>query len=363
MPTVRGWACLLVLAGCGSGTGSDGGESESTESGAVESEGTSESSGGVGDTTGTEATGSSDGSSDGSSGTSDGSSSSGGTDSTGTEAFELEVATLLTDEGRLALQCNLPFGVDDCLGLPELDPPCDDEDLDGLVDAWEDVALERLRPLRRLDEAEALVDDAEAVLADVGRVAPRGDDLLMLVMLGYSRDYGSCGGFTAHPGDSERVGVLLVPYADGGPGGVVFDAAYTAAHEGTINDHGQMFEGDELDLLVFDIDPEHGQPRWVVFPSANKHATYASIEICESVSVVPCLDEDCAPDGVPDPEAFDRLPSVANAGEESAPRLTDLARVGYPGDDAWIDQPFCGGLGGPGCSSSVRSKLVVDPFD
>lgn len=281
---------------------------------------------------------------------------------TGAEPFEHELHTLVTDEGRLALHSNLPPRVDDCLALPAALPPCEDLDADGLVDAWEDAVLDRLRPLRRFDEEEAAVDDAEVVLADVGRVAPAPDGAYrLMVMLGYSRDYGSCG-FTAHNGDSERVALDLVPLPEEGAGGVVVRRAYTAAHEGTANDHGRVFADGELDQLVLSPDPRTNQPRWTVFPSADKHATYATIEICEGISPLPCLDEDCGPDGVADPAAYDRLPPVGNAGELVAPRLTDLSELGFAGEDAWADQDFCGGLGGTECSSSVRSKLLDDPF-
>lgn len=284
-------------------------------------------------------------------------------DETSGAPFEHEFHTLLTDGGVLALHSNLPPVVGACLALPAADPPCDDLDADGLVDAWEDVVLERLRPLRRLDEAESAVDDPTAVLADVGRVALAADgSFRLMVMLGYSRDYGSCG-FTAHDGDSERVVLGLVALPAEGEGGVVLDRAYTAAHEGTATDHGRTFVGDELTQLVITPDPETAQPRWVVFPSADKHATYATLAICEGISPIPCFDEDCGPDGVADPSLFDVLPVVANAGELRAPRLTDLSSLGFPGDDAWADQEFCGGLGGSGCSSSVRSKLLVDPFE
>jgi hypothetical protein len=273
------------------------------------------------------------------------------------------VHTVLTDEGRLALTTNLPATVAECEARPGLDAPCDDVDLDGLVDAWEDVAIDRLRPLRRFDESEALFDDATAVLADVGRVVPADDGIgiRLYVMLGYSADYGSCG-FTAHNGDSERVVLALDPWRDGGAGGVVVSRAYTAAHEGTANDHGQVFAGSDLDQLVFTTDPTWGEPRWVVYPSRDKHATYATVDICEGISIVPCIEEDCAPDGVGDPSAFEVVPDFGNAGEEAAPRLTDLASLGFAGDDAWADQDFCGGLGGGSCSASVRSKLLTDPF-
>jgi hypothetical protein len=113
---------------------------------------------------------------------------------------------------------------------------------------------------------------------------------------------------------------------------------------------------------VHDVDPRTGEPRWVVFPSSDKHGTYATIEICEDVSVIPCVDEDCGADGVADPAMYDRLPPYVNAGEEAMPLVTDLTVVGFPGDDAWAEQDFCGGLGGTGCSDDVRNKLLPSPF-
>lgn len=306
----------------------------------------------------------------GSSGTEAGSATGDGTtsdeptgDETSTAPFVHEFHTLLTDDGRLALHSNLPPAVDACAALPLADAPCDDLDADGLVDAWEDVVLDRLRPLRRLDEAEQAVDDPAFVFADVGRVATAADgSYRLLVMLGYSFDFGSCG-LTSHNGDSERVALALVPWPAEGDGGVVIEQAYTAAHEGTATDHGRRFAGDELAQLVLTPDPVVGEPRWVVFPSADKHATYATIEICEGISPIPCLDEDCGPDDVPDPAMFDVLPLSFNAGELATPRLTDLTVAGFPGDDAWAEQDFCGGLGGTGCSAPVRDKLLVDPFE
>jgi hypothetical protein len=284
-----------------------------------------------------------------------------GSDDTGPEPVGVYFHTLLTDDGHLALASNLPPQLEDCVSL-HIDTPCEDADEDGLTDAWEDAVLDRLRPLRRMDEDESLFDDAAAVIADVGRVVGMGDRYRLFVMLGYSRDYGSCG-FTAHNGDSERVALDLAPYPAGGAGGVVVVGAYTAAHEGTITDHSRLFVGPDLAVLEFEADAAHDdEPRWIVYPSQDKHATYASIEICENVSFLPCFDEDCAPDGVRDPEAFDLLPESVNAGEEHAPRVDDLGPVGFPGDSAWADQPFCGGLGGSGCSSPVREKLLVDPF-
>jgi hypothetical protein len=259
-------------------------------------------------------------------------------------------------EGALALRCNLPRLVVDCMAIA--DAPCDDADADGLTDAWEDLALDGLRPLRRFDEAESLIDDPSAVLGDVGRVFAIDERIRIFVMLGYHYDYGSCG-LTSHNGDSERVALDLAIWPDGGAGGVRVAQAYTAAHEGTATDHSRVFTTADLGLLVYDVVAE---PRWVVFPSRDKHGTYGNIDICENISVVPCLDEDCAPDGVRDPAAFDWLPSFVNAGEPEMPRVTALDDLGFVGDDAWADQDFCGGLERTGCSAPVVEKLTVDPF-
>jgi hypothetical protein len=261
----------------------------------------------------------------------------------------------------LAIRSNLPAALADCEGL--VDPPCEDLDADGLVDLWEDEVLARTSPALQLDEAEPLVDDPEAVVALVGRVAPVGAQIHVYIMIGYHYDYGRCG-LSSHDGDSERVVVAYERMT--GPedelGDVQLVGAYTAAHEDTLTDHGHVYQGDELGELSFPLDPVSGEPRWMVWPSDGKHATYGSIDACESASFIPCVEEDCAPDGV-DPALFSLVPPVYNAGEPLAPRLTDLSSIGFPEEDAWLEQDFCGGRGrGFLCSAPVRDKLLEDPF-
>ncbi len=265
------------------------------------------------------------------------------------------IRTELTEEGQLALRSPGPTWTDDCDG-------CEDRDADGLVDAWEALVLDRFRPLLRFDEREQLLEDPGAVLRFVGRVAPLGDRVRVFLTIAYSRDYGACVGISAHDGDSERVAIDLRPE---GRGDAVMVGAYTAAHEFTAFDHSRRYVGDEMAALRF---TEDDAPRWLVFPARDKHGTYANIEICETVSPIPCVDEDCAPDGVGESvEAlarFDRLPAVYNAGEDDARLLDDLGPIGFPGERAWGEQRFCGGRGrGDGCSSPVREKLLLDPFD
>lgn len=352
---------LVVCVACGapsepgvdeSGGGTSSGGTSSGTSGVPTTGG---SSGAAGMSSGGSGEGSGEGSS--SSGAAEGSSSEGGSEG---GAFVVDCGTRFDREQRLAFACNIPGGLAECEAIAGA--PCEDADLDGLTDAWEDLLLAGMRPLRRFDEGEMLLGDPAAAMGDVGRVVAVGDHVRVYVMLGYHLDYGSCG-FTGHNGDSERVVLDLVADPEGGVGGAVVVGAYTAAHENTPTDHGMVFTGAALGDLVFTVDAETGDPRWVVYPSRNKHATYATVEICENISPIPCLDEDCAPDDVDDPAMFDVLPEkFVNAGEEAAPRVTELSVVGFPGDEAWAMQDFCGGLGGSGCSAPVREKLLADPF-
>lgn len=260
----------------------------------------------------------------------------------------------------VALRTNLPRSQADCLALTEVGAPCGDADGDTLVDAWEALVLDRLRPAVALDEEEPFVTDPGAVLRMIGRVTPAYDgNVRVRIVIAWSRDYGRCA-VTAHDGDSERVALDLAPLPEG-PGDVAVARTYTAAHEDTITDHGRVWAGPALAELSFPADPVSGEPRWLVFASDGKHATYGSIDACESAEWAPCLEEDCGADGV-DRAAFLRLPPIDDAGEPDAPALGDLSLLGFPGDHAWLDQPFCGGAGGSNCTASIREKLLDDPF-
>lgn len=277
----------------------------------------------------------------------------------GAQPFVLETHTS-TATGVLALDTNLPRIVADCQLV--LGAPCEDLDGDGLVDAWEAAVLDRLRPTVVFDEDEPLVDEPTAVVGLVGRVTPASEFIHVYMMLGYSKDYGSCGGFTGHNGDSERVALKLGPAPSGDLGDAVVVAAFTTGHEGTANDHSMVFEGTELSMLSFPNELPENEPRWEVFSSSAKHATYPSIAVCEGVSFIPCLDEDCGPDGVTNVALHRRVFPFVNAGEEAMPLVDDLTALGFPGDTAWGMEDFCGGLGGSGCSAPVRDKITSDPF-
>lgn len=239
----------------------------------------------------------------------------------------------------------------------ELSPTCEelgcDVDLDGLSDAWEAMLLDDLRPIVRIGGGEDLLHDPEGVIGSTGRVTPAsGDDVLVAIVLAYARDYGRCG-FTEHSGDSERVALRI------GRDGTVREV-YTAAHEGTAVDAGELRAPAEL---AFVTDPVNRDARWYVWASEGKHATYPSPQACAEFAATPCVAELCP--GLARSDALELLVPVVDAGEPDA------------GDGAWDEAwpfpftwpydpvPFCGDRWAPGtsCATSIRDKLVADPFD
>jgi len=264
----------------------------------------------------------------------------------------------------MAFRTNLPSAVSDCAALTETGADCTDADMDGLVDVWEQLVLDALTPVVRFDESEQWFSDSSAVLHGVGRVSPAASDpthIRVYIMLGYSYDYGRCA-VSFHDGDSERVALDLSPLAGAGPGEMLLTGTYTAAHEGTITDHSTVLTGAQLSEDEFPLDGS-GQPRWRVYSSDGKHATYHTAQRCEDAEWALCLEEDCDADGVSDKTAFDFVFPTDNAGEEDHPMLTDLTSVGFPGEEAWVQQEFCGGAGRLlFCASAVREKLMEDPF-
>jgi hypothetical protein len=278
------------------------------------------------------------------------------------EAPEPFVLEAWTDDAApgLQLHTNLPPDPTDCAALS--DAPCEDLDADGLVDAWEALVLDRLRPVVRMDEDEPLISQGDGLLINIGRIWPVSESTVhAVIVLAYSEDYGRCG-LTAHHGDSERVALSLTLHS----GSAWVSGAYTAAHEGELNDGSALLTGDDLSGMTLDADSRTGEPRWVVFSSEGKHATYTTAQLCEDASFLPCLEEDCAPDNVTDKARFDVLPEVMiNAGEPDAPLADDLTDQGMPGEQIWADQTFCGGLGRTdeeSCSSGLLEKMLSDPL-
>jgi len=272
--------------------------------------------------------------------------------------FVLWSETRLADGALLSFDTNLPSDLQDCLSMEVRGAPCIDVDEDGLTDTWEDLLLLHFRPLVRLDEDEPFVEDPEAVLVQLGRVTPASSGALFVpIVLAWSQDYGRCG-VSAHHGDSERVALQVLRTSSTA---ATIHAVYTAAHEGEVTDQGAIWTEDTLGML--EQASAHDGLHWIVYVSEGKHASYGTAEACEAASLVPCIEEDCAPDGVTDTAPFDRLPDIWNMGEPAHPLWTDLAELGLPGEDPWVEQRFCGGLDRTdACSSPLVEKLIESPF-
>lgn len=273
-------------------------------------------------------------------------------------ASPYRVETAVTADG-FELVTDLPREADDCLADRGA-AGCADHDRDRLVDEWEEVLLDRLRPFVRIDEGDPLRVDPRGRVGSVGRVARLGGageaTLRVFLVLGYSRDYGRCT-FDEHLGDSERVVLDLAPSASA-RGAVRLVRAFTAAHEGTGQDSSDLFEGERLLELEYAEDPQLGQPRWVVYASRSKHATFASPALCEAnESWIFCGDEDCAAGRV-DAPPNELLMPVVHAGEPDAPLADQMMD-----EPIWDDVDFCGGLGhgDEPCASPLREKLLLAP--
>ena len=275
--------------------------------------------------------------------------------------FALEVWVELEDH-ILGLWSNQPISVDSCeiLNVDGLD--CSDVDLDGLTDVWEEIAMTHLRPILLLDEQEPFVYDPTGYFAQIIRISPHevtNEWIDLYSVLAWSEDYGRCG-ITDHHGDSERIVIRLqVDYVENT---VYFWNVYTAGHEGTLTDTSRIWNQEEMIEFDFMIDENTSFPRWIVYPSEAKHATFATIDHCEQISFIPCLDEDCAPDNVISIDDWYLFGEAINVGEEQTPLVDDLSDFGFLDERAWANQDFCGGLGGSNCSSSILEKLTSNPF-
>jgi hypothetical protein len=156
-------------------------------------------------------------------------------------------------------------------------------------------------------------------------------------------------------------------------GNAVVTAMFTTGHEGTEDDQSRIWKGADLPGLEVIDDPVTHEPRWRVYASQAKHATYATKKHCEGVRLKKlthrfCVNEDCAPDGVgaEDVARYTRVPRIMNAGEINGRRVEDLGVLGFKGEGAWNDMKFCGGLpssdGREECPPTIKSKLLKDPF-
>ncbi|HZM81016.1 MAG TPA: hypothetical protein VFC19_35280 [Candidatus Limnocylindrales bacterium] len=231
-----------------------------------------------------------------------------------------------------------------------------DGDGDSIDDSLEDTLAARFFPWVWYDSGENAGCTNPASTAGnpgtaLARVRPHPADpgkIAIQYVILYQRDCGDFGGFSAHAGDVEPFSVTLAanPACPDGYGAF---SLKTVAHEGQMGEHvDQRLLGNSCTWGRF----AGGSPYVArIYASENKHGNYASDASCDSS--LGGL-ENCS-------ESFTLPFNVFNVGEDDARRIDELSGYQFPGEFAWTDVPFRGGLGnGLGDAGTVRAKLLND---
>jgi hypothetical protein len=261
------------------------------------------------------------------------------------------VTLTITEDGRV-LASNVPFLVDKCGTL--------DSDCDGVLQDFEDAALQRLNPKIELDEDEPWLKKRSVDKAvNFGRVSayPSRENpryLLVSFAVTWSRDYGrdtmpGQGPFIdpynktiaiKHNGDVERI-TEAWEIIDNRTARLkwVFMSAHSgeSLHSGIWSAQGESCNTGKVKLapdqnLCATVQYEDGRVK--VQASEGKHAIYPTVRVCEDVRLVGTIGEDCGGGGT-------YLFPVFNAGEPGLPLMDDINAV-FPGEKIWSATDFCG---------------------
>jgi hypothetical protein len=228
-----------------------------------------------------------------------------------------------------------------------------DRDKDGLEDSTEDALASRFFPHVWFDSGENAGCPAPATPTNRGtalaRVRPHPSDrtkLAIQYLILYRRDCGDFAGATAHKGDVEPFSVTLALNA-ACPQGYGASWLKTSAHEGAPSEHideRQLGNDCAWGRLA------GGDPRVArIYSSENKHGNYASDSTCDAGA---SGTDNCS-------ESFTLAYDVFNVGEDNARRIDDLSGHQFPGEFAWSNVRFTGGLGGEGVTP-IRNKWIQD---
>jgi len=297
-------------------------------------------------------------------------------DYTITQGPELELS--LSDEGR-ALITNLPIFVSETEKGSDIDL-----DGDGILQEWEDKAMEYINPKFDLDEGEEWFDHPEHHVVNFVRVFPytkaSHQYILFTYAVTWSRDYGRTG-VAGHNGDTERIIMAWEVITTGGKN-LQLRYVFTSAHGGE-NDHSAVWDAWDRDCFTCGIafwpvdETMCGQLTFEddilkLQISEDKHATYPTVSCCEGVTLLYLAGgfvmEDCGGGrgnpwrfycynaGEPEPNHYlindlDNPSSWKGLSEEKRTSLTNL----FPQEQVWSgnksnSSKFCGGLG---CEGSL----------
>ncbi len=283
----------------------------------------------------------------------------------------------LTDSGR-TLTSNLSIFVQEDEKGSEIDI-----DGDGILQEFEDQAMDLINPKFELDEDEDWFEHPEHHVVNFVRVFPysKGNKqyVIFIYCVTWSRDYGRAG-IAGHDGDVERVIMAYEATSESGKN-LQLKYVFTSAHGGE-NDHSAVWDAWNRNCFTCGIsfwprDEEMcGQ---LVFEnnilklqiSEDKHAIYPTKDCCEDVHLAylaggfvmeDCGEGDtkrfnCYNAGEPEYYLIDDLDNPSSwrgLSEEKRTSLTNLfsQEQVWSGNKSHPDK-FCGGLGGEGSTSDL----------
>jgi hypothetical protein len=308
-------------------------------------------------------------------------------DYTITQGPELELS--LSDEGR-ALISNLPIRVSESEKGSEIDL-----DGDGILQEWEDKAMEYINPKFDLDEGEEWFNHPEHHVVNFVRVFPytkaSHQYILFMYCVTWSKDYGRTdAGVYEHNGDVESVIMAWeVITADGTV--LELRKVFTSAHGGEENDHSAAWDAWNRDCFTRGIslwpfdEKMCGQLTFEenilkLQVSEDKHAIYPTVSCCEDVHLAAVVMEDCG-GGRGNPWSFD----CYNTGEPNHHLIDDLDNPSsweglsenkrsaltnlFPQEQVWSGRKghpneFSGGLAyDENCPVSIGNKISSVPSE
>ena len=182
-----------------------------------------------------------------------------------------------------------------------------DPDKDGLLQIWENAAIEQVNPIFELDEGEDLLVNPKHKCVNFVRVAPWPDGadyqtaeyVIFYFAVSYTKDYGRLVDVAltqGHNGDMERV-TMVWQCID--PNTLKLAYVYTAAH--SANFHGGVWDANRQTTNIGIVTDVLGKPfaedvmtanlefkdnRLKLYTSEDKHANYPSLEVGEKARLV-----------------------------------------------------------------------------